>query len=165
MNKELEKINAQISSLRAKSNKLWQEVEKLESDRIRLFAEVIYEEQMLSKGQWRFHASSLSLGFSLTCNLRWDNFPELVKLLNPDHHAHYELMQDNKGFSTVQLHFSDGELSLEFSEVEVGKRFIRDFGITVDLSSLEKRKEEAKEVLSEIEELLKTAQIVAGKKE
>ena len=149
--------------LRRRSNEIHRQMDPLDTQMSDLKIAIIQEEKLLAKTPWRLylhsagrHGGASTFGLSVVGS--WDDYPELRDLLKPDYHTTdylaFEKHKNRRGEESrhyvVDLHWSDGDMSLDFDSDEIGQKFIQDFGITVDISSLEEEKVNAQKALDSV---------------
>jgi len=155
-------------ALRSQIDALHQQMDPLDSLTVELTNEIVKGEKLLTKKPWRLylHQGAGRHGgastFGLICLGNWEDFPELRDLLRPDYHSTdylvFHKMKNRRGEEyqdgVVDLHWSDGDMSLNFDSDEIARKFIRDFGIEVDISSLEEERANAQNTLDNVVETL-----------
>jgi len=148
-------------ALRSQIDELHQQMEPLRSQTVDLKNEIIKEEKLLTNKPWRLYlCQGVGSTFGLICLGNWEDFPELRDLLKPDYHSSdYLVFQKNQHGGeyldgVVDLHWSDGDMSLKFDSDEIARQFIQDFGIEVDISSLEEERANAQRALDNVVETL-----------
>jgi hypothetical protein len=167
-NRELhDELRNERYSLKEQLNQFYFDIEAIEVKMSGLAETIIREEQLLSKRPWRYSAPSAygESCFSLNClGSLYSDFPELAQLLKPGPH-------DDRGFcpmvkknyrseyttSTVRLHFSDGSMRLTFDSYEVAEKFIKDFGLKIDLGGIEEERERIVSQLNNLDHVLAEA--------
>lgn len=105
---------------------------KLLSARSTTWGEIIKEEKLLAKCPWVFN--TFITGFlRLDAMGTWDDFPEVVELLEPDHHDNFRLGSREAG---PRLCFSDGAMWLDL-ERDTAEEMIQALGISIDITALQ----------------------------
>ena len=126
--------------------------------------------------------------FSLNCMGNWHDFPELLELLKPDYHDGYPMawwtweerlakMNDDARVrmiasrekrsphsdeyweeKSIELHFSDGDMSFNHDDDAQMLQFIKDFGLEVDFSRLTEQKTDLEKQLASVTSTLAMVQ-------
>lgn len=136
------------TALRRKANFYANQGYQLDNQVQRLQADLIRENKLLGKHAWKVSTNHMGNGVSLTSTVQWNKMPELVALLNPDYHCQYDLgwekctrtfRREESSYEQVlaTLHFSDGDVYLEFPSLSAAIKFVQEFDLVLDFTSLE----------------------------
>lgn len=133
-----------------------------EEDKIR--AKIIKDEKLLQKGQWKYCPPSHSRGvfYLEPAEGGEEQFPEVLEISGRDYHWEFPLMWEMKEHRNgtrqedycARMRFDDGEVRLLFDSNEAGERFVKDFGLELDLSGLENTRKELLEQLKVVDAAL-----------
>lgn len=128
----VEILQKEADTLYKESWDLQAKAAKLLDARSTTWGEIIKEEKLLAKCPWVFN--TFITGFlRLDAMGTWDDFPEVVELLEPDHHDNICLGSREDG---PRLCFSDGDMWLDL-ERDTAKEMIQALGITIDITALQ----------------------------
>jgi len=150
-------LKKEIDTIYEESFELQAKAAKVIEARDATLGDIIKEEKLLAKRPWRYDGCT-SMNLNLTAIGIEDDFPEVVELLEPGHHANFCLGSHEDG---PRLCFSDGVMYLRFDR-DTAKETIEAFGLTIDLGNLtEKQKRQQKDLL-ELEGLITVMKGIVG---
>ena len=143
--RKVEELRAAMDELAAQTSPLQQSIWEGQSV-------IVKEEGLLTKRKWKpvLKESCEGSSFYLECIGDWEDFPELRDLYRPDYHDHTPLVCRSEVdwyCPLVELNWSDGDMTLTFEDDEIALRFVKDYGIRIDLSLLEAEREKMRKML------------------
>lgn len=141
----IDTVAKRIEILEAEGNTALSNAYKLASLHSKYQADVILEEKLLA-GVWQYVYDEYC--FRLRADGGLDSYPELVGLLRPDQsHKIYGFWEDGS------LRFDDGSMTL-WLPLKTADQFVKDHGITVDVTEVTINRDRVAKQLEEMDALL-----------
>jgi hypothetical protein len=146
---QLEARELELRGVGERALKLDKEKHEVLEQRNALRIEVAKDEGLLKAIEWEYSSPLLMSKTKLS------KHPELATLFKVDSYGHYNCfyLEEN-----VELGFNDGDISLRFSAPDAARlmeQFVREWGLKIDVSTIEWELEEAEKRAAEIRKTLK----------